>query len=137
MRAAGDASTKAAVGQQLQPVMDSFYAYNPDFHAKVSNASREIASFNHRITMMGAMLTVVGVRMALGACQRGIRTQFIAEAIIVCLVGGITGIVIGQVQPVVATPACFRDCSASPKTSAGVFQPRVLRGLLLRVWATA
>ncbi len=42
-----------------------------------------------------------------------------------------------QVQPVVATPASSKDRSCSSKTSAGVLQPRVLRGRLFRVWATA
>ncbi|WP_431978173.1 IS30 family transposase, partial [Propionibacterium freudenreichii] len=41
-----------------------------------------------------------------------------------------------QVQPVVATPASSKDRSCSSKTSAGVLQPRVLRGRLFRVWAT-
>ena len=40
--------------------------------------------------------------------------------------------VLGRNQSVVATPACWSKSSWSLKASAGVFQPRVLRGLVLR-----
>ena len=43
----------------------------------------------------------------------------------------------GRIQPVVATPACWSDSSCSLRASAGVFQPRVLRGRLLSAAATA
>jgi HTH-like domain/Integrase core domain len=42
-----------------------------------------------------------------------------------------------RAQPIVATPPCWADCRYSSRASAGVFQPRVLRGLLLSVSATA
>jgi hypothetical protein len=42
-----------------------------------------------------------------------------------------------RVQPVVATPACWIERSCSSKTSAGVRQPRILRGRLLSARATA
>lgn len=37
-----------------------------------------------------------------------------------------------RVQPVDATPACWSNSRCSLKASAGVLQPRVLRGLVLR-----
>ena len=37
----------------------------------------------------------IGVRKALGAKRRHIKTQFIVEAIILCLVGGIIGVLLG------------------------------------------
>ena len=37
----------------------------------------------------------IGVRMALGAKRRMIRMQFVIEAIMLCLIGGIIGILIG------------------------------------------
>ena len=42
-----------------------------------------------------------------------------------------------QAQPVVATPACWTDRRCSSRASAGVFQSRVLRGLLFNAAATA
>lgn len=47
----------------------------------------------------------IGIRKALGATQRDIRTQFIVEAILVCLVGGVIGIVLGSVIGMIATSA--------------------------------
>ena len=42
-----------------------------------------------------------------------------------------------QVQGVVATLPCWRECRCSLRASAGVLQPRVLRGRLLSAAATA
>ena len=44
---------------------------------------------------------------------------------------------IAQVQGVVATLPCLRECRCSSRVSAGVFQPRVLRGRLFSAAATA
>jgi putative ABC transport system permease protein len=37
----------------------------------------------------------IGVRKALGATIRQIRMQFLIEAIVICLIGGVAGVVIG------------------------------------------
>jgi len=37
----------------------------------------------------------IGLRMAVGARSRNILTQFLVEAIVLCLAGGIIGIVLG------------------------------------------
>lgn len=37
----------------------------------------------------------IGIRKALGAKRRNIRTQFIIEAVVICLIGGIIGILLG------------------------------------------
>jgi len=42
-----------------------------------------------------------------------------------------------QAQPVVATPPCSAERRSWSRASAGVRQPRVLRGRVLSVWATA
>ena len=45
----------------------------------------------------------IGTRKALGATNGSIRTQFITEAIIICLLGGVIGIVIGSALGMIAT----------------------------------
>jgi ABC-type antimicrobial peptide transport system permease subunit len=38
----------------------------------------------------------IGLRMAVGACARDILRQFLAEAVLLCLTGGVAGIVLGR-----------------------------------------
>jgi putative ABC transport system permease protein len=42
----------------------------------------------------------IGIRKAIGATNRAIRFQFLAEAILISLAGGIVGIVAGMTLPV-------------------------------------
>ena len=37
----------------------------------------------------------IGIRMAIGASQRAILTQFLLEALMICILGGITGVALG------------------------------------------
>ncbi len=37
----------------------------------------------------------IGIRMAVGACRRDIRNQFLAEAVVICLLGGLLGLGLG------------------------------------------
>ena len=37
----------------------------------------------------------IGIRMAIGATGRAIRTQFLIESLVLCLIGGIMGILLG------------------------------------------
>ena len=41
----------------------------------------------------------IGIRKAIGATNREIRFQFLAEAILISLIGGVVGIVIGLALP--------------------------------------
>ena len=45
----------------------------------------------------------IGVRKALGARRRDIRLQFVTEAIIVCLIGGLIGVVLGSVAGMIGS----------------------------------
>ena len=47
----------------------------------------------------------IGVRKALGARRRDIRVQFVIEAMIVCLLGGLLGVVIGGVAGMIGSAA--------------------------------
>jgi len=39
----------------------------------------------------------IGLRMAVGAQERDIRRQFLVEAIVLCVAGGMVGILVGRV----------------------------------------
>ncbi|MDD3202476.1 MAG: ABC transporter permease [Pygmaiobacter massiliensis] len=100
----------------------SFYTRNPKFTATASSMESMLKSMNKMlgnvklgisavaaisllvggIGVMNIMMVSVtertreiGVRMALGAKGRVIRFQFIVEAMIICLIGGIIGVVLG------------------------------------------
>lgn len=56
-----------------------------------------IALMNIMLVSVTERTREVGVRKALGATPRRIRQQFVIEAIVVCLLGGITGVILGIV----------------------------------------
>lgn len=58
----------------------------------------------------------IGTRKALGATNGSIRTQFIVEAVIICLIGGIFGVILGVGGGIIASKAL--GYPASPSISA-------------------
>ncbi len=112
------AQTKA----KLQAVLTQMYRSNDNFQAEIMDFSASTASFNQvlnnismaisaiagisllvgGIGVMNIMLVTVtertreiGIRKALGATRSAIRTQFVVEAMMVCLVGGLLGVLLG------------------------------------------
>jgi putative ABC transport system permease protein len=45
----------------------------------------------------------IGIRMALGATQKNILAQFLTEALILCSIGGLLGIILGVIAPFVTS----------------------------------
>ncbi len=102
--------------------LEEKYADNEDFHIYAYNMASDLGIINTVINVitlavsgiaaislivggvgvMNIMLVSItertreiGVRMALGARRSTIRTQFVIEAIVLCLIGGMIGIAIG------------------------------------------
>ena len=112
-----------ALAQRIQSFFEkSFYGTNQRFMVKAYNLQNEMESITSvldtislaigviagisllvgGIGVMNIMLVSItertreiGVRKALGAPAGAIRTQFIVEAIVICLVGGVLGILAG------------------------------------------
>ncbi|AIG63659.1 hypothetical protein CATYP_02030 [Corynebacterium atypicum] len=112
------------LGQDVQAWLDARYADNTRFRGKVLDLKKEVESLNDLMATMSMALSAIGgisllvggigvmnimlitvtertreigVRKALGARRRDIRVQFIVEAMIVCLIGGLLGVLIGGV----------------------------------------
>ena len=58
-----------------------------------------IGIMNIMLATVSARIREIGIRKALGATNREVRFQFLAEAILISLVGGVIGIVIGLAIP--------------------------------------
>lgn len=122
----------SAFQSELQNYLNRWYERNEDYEITVVDLSAGLESLTSLfdiisrvlssiggisllvggIGVMNIMLITVtertreiGVRKALGATQRDIRMQFIVEAVLVCLVGGVIGIVLGSAIGMIATAA--------------------------------
>lgn len=116
----------------LQSYLDRKYAGNEDYEAEVFDISASLEGlttiFRTLSTVLSAiggisllvggigvmnimLITVtertreIGVRKALGATQNDIRVQFIVEAMLVCLIGGIIGVILGGAIGMIASSA--------------------------------
>jgi putative ABC transport system permease protein len=58
-----------------------------------------IGIMNIMLATVAARIREIGIRKAMGATKREIRFQFLAEAILISLIGGVLGIIIGLAIP--------------------------------------
>jgi putative ABC transport system permease protein len=58
-----------------------------------------IGIMNIMLARVTSRIREIGIRKAIGATNRAIRFQFLAEAILISLVGGVVGIVVGLAIP--------------------------------------
>jgi putative ABC transport system permease protein len=111
-----------AFATQIETYMSQYYLENDDYEISTSTMTSMMESMNDMIStvslaiafiagisllvggigVMNIMLVSItertreiGTRKALGAKNSSIRLQFIIESVILCLVGGILGIILG------------------------------------------
>ncbi|MDY5786198.1 ABC transporter permease [Corynebacterium sp.] len=125
----GDVDT-AAFQSELQSYVDRWYQRNDNYEITVLDLSQSMEQLTSvfgiiarvlaaiggisllvgGIGVMNIMLITVtertreiGVRKALGATQNDIRSQFIVESMLVCLIGGVIGVILGGAIGMIAT----------------------------------
>jgi putative ABC transport system permease protein len=76
----------------------------------------------------------IGVRKALGATRKVILTQFLVEALVLCLLGGTAGVVLGSVGAVVLAKMNSWNTSVSPIAIALAFFFSALVGVFFGMW---
>ena len=129
---AAEGEDSKTLGRDVQTWADGFYRDNTDNHAKVLDLQQDLDALNQLFSTMSIVLSAIGgisllvggigvmnimlvtvtertreigVRKALGARRRDIRVQFVIEAMIVCLLGGLLGVVIGGVAGMIGSAA--------------------------------
>lgn len=107
---------------KIKKHFDKWYRNNDDFEISTFSMASMVSSFTDMMSTVSLAISVIagisllvggigvmnimlvsisertkeiGTRKALGATNNSIRTQFIVEAMVLCLVGGVIGIVLG------------------------------------------
>jgi len=76
----------------------------------------------------------IGVRKALGATRRVILTQFLVEALVLCLMGGTVGVVLGSAGAVVLAKMNQWNTSVSPAAIGLAFLFSGMVGVFFGMW---
>jgi putative ABC transport system permease protein len=62
-----------------------------------------IGVMNIMLVSVGERTQEIGIRMAIGANEKTIRMQFLFEALALCSIGGIIGLILGVIIPIIAS----------------------------------
>ena len=147
----------AALLRQTERFFASYYTRNPSYTVTASSMESLLYSMTQMLSTVSLAIAVIagisllvggigvmnimlvsvtertreiGTRKALGATNGSIRAQFIVEAVIICLIGGLLGIAVGLALG--AAGAKLLDCAASP--SVGVILAAVAFSMSIGVF---
>jgi putative ABC transport system permease protein len=76
----------------------------------------------------------IGVRKALGATKRAIMTQFLVEALFLCVLGGLLGVGVGYGAAEVMTRVAAWDTVVAPQAVAAALIFSAGVGLFFGIW---
>lgn len=109
--------------------MEGMVSIVTDMLSTISTAIAVIAGISLLVGGIGVMNIMlvsitertreIGTRKALGATNGSIRTQFIVESMIICLIGGILGIILGVTMGNIGASFLGYKVSVSPAVVAG------------------
>jgi putative ABC transport system permease protein len=101
--------------------------------ASISLVVGGIGIMNIMLASILERIKEIGVRRAVGATQGDVRAQFLSEAIMISLAGGIAGIIIGGVLAMVIESAAKIHTIVSPLSVAVAFGVSVAVGLVFGI----
>ncbi len=134
---AAEGTDSAAMAQDVQAFLNRYYAKNEHYSVFALSMSTMVESMSTIMNTLSIAISVIagisllvggigvmnimlvsvtertreiGTRKALGATNNDIRMQFVIESIIVCLVGGLIGIVAGAVLGYVGSGLISDPC---------------------------
>ena len=138
---ASEGSDSAAVAGNIQDFLNRYYANNSDYGVSAMAMSTMVESMSTIMDTLSIAISVIagisllvggigvmnimlvsvtertreiGIRKALGATNNDIRSQFVVESVIVCLIGGIIGILLGAVLGYVGSSLISEACLPRP-----------------------
>lgn len=76
----------------------------------------------------------IGVRKALGATRRAIMTQFLVEALFLCVLGGLIGVAAGYGAAAIMTRVASWDTAVAPEAVAAAIGFSAAVGLFFGLW---
>jgi putative ABC transport system permease protein len=76
----------------------------------------------------------IGVRKALGATRQDIMLQFLIEALVLCLTGGVIGIVVGAGAAILLSKMAHWNVLVSPTSIVIAFAFSAIIGLFFGIW---
>jgi putative ABC transport system permease protein len=76
----------------------------------------------------------IGIRKALGATRRNVLLQFLIEAVVLCCMGGIIGILVGSAGAVIMSRTAGWNTQVSPGAIGLAFAFSAMVGILFGVW---
>ena len=76
----------------------------------------------------------IGVRKALGATRRAIMTQFLVEALFLCVLGGVIGVAAGYGAAEIMTRVASWDTAVAPEAVAAAIGFSAAVGLFFGLW---
>ncbi len=136
IQAASNADS-AAMAQDVQSFLNRYYAKNEHYSVFALSMSTMVESMSTIMNTLSIAISVIagisllvggigvmnimlvsvtertreiGTRKALGATNNDIRIQFVVESIIVCLIGGVIGILVGTILGYIGSSLISEPC---------------------------
>ena len=131
----------AAMAQNIREFLSRYYANHDDYGVSAMAMSTMVESMSTIMDTLSIAISVIagisllvggigvmnimlvsvtertreiGIRKALGATNNDIRIQFVVESVIVCLIGGVIGILLGAVLGYVGSSLISEACLPRP-----------------------